>query len=55
MINSLIKKLTKIKDFPQSSGKRYKFKTGIPYVTEGSANSSLKITVECSFPKESES
>jgi hypothetical protein len=30
-------------------------KTGIPYVTEGSANSSLKITVECSFPDESES
>ena len=27
-------------------------KTGIPYVTEGSANSSLKITVECSFPQE---
>ncbi len=30
-------------------------KTGIPYVTEGCANSSLKITVGCSFPKETES
>lgn len=29
-------------------------KTGIPYVTEGSANSSLKITVECSFPSQSQ-
>lgn len=28
-------------------------KTGIPYVTEGSANSSLKITVECSFKPKS--
>ena len=26
-------------------------KTGIPYVTEGNADSHLKITVECSFPK----
>ena len=26
-------------------------KTGIPYLTEGSANSSLKITVKCSFPQ----
>ncbi len=25
-------------------------KAGIPYVTEGSADSHLKITVECSFP-----
>ncbi len=25
-------------------------KAGIPYVTEGSAQSNLKITVECSFP-----
>ncbi len=27
-------------------------KAGIPYVTEGSAESHLKITVECSFPNE---
>jgi len=27
-------------------------KAGIPYVTEGSAESHLKITVECSFPPE---
>ena len=27
-------------------------KAGIPYVTEGSADSHLKIVVECSFPKE---
>ena len=27
-------------------------KAGIPYVTEGTANSSLKITVECSFPSD---
>ena len=26
-------------------------KAGIPYVTEGSADSHLKIVVECSFPK----
>ncbi len=26
---------------------------GIPYVTKGTAQSNLKITVECSFPKES--
>ncbi len=26
-------------------------KVGVPYVTEGSADSHLKITVECSFPK----
>ncbi|WP_013325582.1 CU044_2847 family protein [Gloeothece verrucosa] len=26
-------------------------KAGIPYLTEGSADSHLKITVECSFPK----
>ncbi|MBX2864556.1 MAG: hypothetical protein KTR27_13490, partial [Leptolyngbyaceae cyanobacterium MAG.088] len=26
---------------------------GIPYVTKGSAECNLKITVECSFPKES--
>ncbi len=26
-------------------------KAGIPYVTEGSADSHLKITVECSFPE----
>ncbi len=26
-------------------------KAGIPYVTEGSADSNLKITVECSFPE----
>ncbi|XOF35264.1 MAG: CU044_2847 family protein [Candidatus Electrothrix sp. YB6] len=25
---------------------------GIPYVTKGSADSNIKITVECSFPKE---
>ncbi|MBW4641083.1 MAG: hypothetical protein KME05_23275 [Gloeocapsa sp. UFS-A4-WI-NPMV-4B04] len=25
-------------------------KAGVPYVTEGSAESNLKITVECSFP-----
>ena len=25
---------------------------GVPYVTKGSAESNLKITVECSFPKE---
>ena len=25
---------------------------GIPYVTKGTAESNLKITVECSFPKE---
>ncbi|MEW6493236.1 MAG: CU044_2847 family protein [Cyanobacteriota bacterium] len=25
---------------------------GVPYVTKGSAKSNLKITVECSFPKE---
>ncbi|MGL5941807.1 MAG: CU044_2847 family protein [Waterburya sp.] len=28
---------------------------GIPYVTEGSAESHLKITVECSFPEQSHS
>jgi len=28
-------------------------KAGIPYVTEGSAESHLKITVECSFPEQS--
>ena len=27
-------------------------KAGIPYVTEGSTDSHLKIVVECSFPKE---
>lgn len=27
-------------------------KAGIPYVTEGSADSHLKIVVECSFPQE---
>ena len=27
-------------------------KAGIPYVTEGSAESHLKIVVECSFPNE---
>lgn len=27
-------------------------KVGVPYVTEGSADSHMKITVECSFPKE---
>jgi hypothetical protein len=27
-------------------------KAGIPYVTEGTAESNLKITVECSFPSE---
>jgi hypothetical protein len=27
---------------------------GIPYVTKGTAKSNLKITVECSFPKETE-
>jgi hypothetical protein len=27
-------------------------KAGIPYVTEGSTDSHLKITVECSFPNE---
>lgn len=26
---------------------------GVPYVTKGTAESNLKITVECSFPKES--
>ena len=26
-------------------------KAGIPYVTEGSAESNLKVTVECSFPE----
>ncbi|WP_293166870.1 CU044_2847 family protein [Okeania sp. SIO2C9] len=26
-------------------------KAGIPYVTEGTAESNLKITVECSFPE----
>jgi hypothetical protein len=30
-------------------------KAGIPYVTEGSAESHLKITVECSFPERSHS
>ncbi len=30
-------------------------KAGIPYVTEGSAQSNLKITVECSFPEQSRS
>ena len=30
-------------------------KAGIPYVTEGSAESLLKITVECSFPEQSRS
>lgn len=30
-------------------------KAGIPYVTEGSAESNLKITVECSFPEQSRS
>ena len=28
--------------------------TGIPYVTKGTAESNLKITVECSFPNSSE-
>jgi len=28
--------------------------TGIPYVTKGTAESNLKITVECSFPKKPE-
>ena len=28
--------------------------TGIPYVTKGTAESNLKITVECSFPNKSE-
>ncbi len=27
---------------------------GVPYVTKGTAKSNLKITVECSFPKEPE-
>ncbi|NER51541.1 MAG: hypothetical protein F6J92_33790 [Symploca sp. SIO1A3] len=27
-------------------------KAGIPYITEGTAESNLKITVECSFPNE---
>ena len=27
-------------------------KAGIPYITEGSADSHLKIVVECSFPKQ---
>jgi hypothetical protein len=27
---------------------------GVPYVTKGTAKSNLKITVECSFPKETE-
>ncbi|WP_227873373.1 CU044_2847 family protein [Aphanothece sacrum] len=26
-------------------------KSGIPYVTEGSGESHIKITVECSFPQ----
>ncbi|MEB3182154.1 MAG: CU044_2847 family protein [Nostocaceae cyanobacterium] len=26
---------------------------GVPYVTKGTAKSNMKITVECSFPKES--
>ena len=26
---------------------------GVPYVTKGTADANLKITVECSFPKES--
>lgn len=30
-------------------------KAGIPYVTEGSAQSSLKVTVECSFKEEKKS
>ncbi len=30
-------------------------KAGIPYVTEGSVGSHLKITVECSFPEQSRS
>jgi len=25
---------------------------GIPYITKGTATSNLKVTVECSFPKE---
>jgi hypothetical protein len=25
---------------------------GVPYVTKGTAKSNMKITVECSFPKE---
>ena len=28
-------------------------KAGIPYITEGTAASNLKVTVECSFPEES--
>lgn len=28
---------------------------GVPYVTKGTAKSNLKVTVECSFPQESES
>jgi len=28
---------------------------GVPYVTKGTADCSLKITVECSFPKETKS
>jgi hypothetical protein len=27
-------------------------KMGIPFVTEGTAESQLKVTVECSFPKD---
>ena len=27
-------------------------KAGVPYVTKGTADANLKITVECSFPKE---
>ncbi|MEB3216409.1 MAG: CU044_2847 family protein [Nostocales cyanobacterium 94392] len=27
---------------------------GVPYVTKGTAKSNMKITVECSFPKEEE-
>lgn len=30
-------------------------KAGIPYVTEGSVDSHLKITVQCSFPAQSQS
>jgi len=28
---------------------------GVPYVTKGTAKSNLKITVECSFPEQTES
>jgi hypothetical protein len=30
-------------------------KAGVPYVTEGTAESNLKITVECSFPEKKDS